>query len=58
MKINKTIIFTILKQSHSPDTILCLSAWGQSSLIFELPPERHSNGRGHIAEKEIAVASS
>lgn len=48
MKIKKTIIFTILKRSlllivPSHDAILFLPAWGQSSLIFELPPETYHN---------------
>lgn len=47
-KIQKTIIFTVLKQSlllivPSHNAILPLSAWGQSSLIFELPPETYHN---------------
>lgn len=48
MKIKKTIIFTVLKQSlllivPSHDAILSLPAWGRSSLIFELPPETYHN---------------
>lgn len=47
MKINKTCIIIILNRAfywlHPLTMQCCLTVWGQSSLIFELPPEAYHN---------------